>query len=196
MRTISTTAPIAGLLLIAVTLGGCTAGRMSQSEFDAFRANADETLESFRAKHGERIDSAAGYAVFPFVGRGGAVWTLGFGRGVVYAEGEPIGLTGYNNGAWGWSLGGQAHEQILLLHSPADVEKFTGAPWTGSAQAHAVFGPWGVSADADFRGGQELITEDIGGLMYEASIGLSKYTYRSLEDAIKADETDDVDDEG
>lgn len=188
MRTFRMMAPLAGLLVAAITLGGCTAGRMSQAQFDEFRANADETVESFRAKHGDRIDSAAGYAVFPFVGRGGAVWTLGFGRGVVYAEGEPIGLTGYNTGAWGFSLGGQGYEQILLLHSPEDVEKFTGAPWTGSVQAHAVAGPWGVSADYDFRRGHELITEDIGGLMYEASIGLSKYTYRSLDDAIRADD--------
>lgn len=181
MRTFALTA----LMTAAFVLGGCTAGSMSQEEFDAFRANADETVESFRAKHGDRIDQAAGYAVFPFVGKGGVVWSLAFGRGVVYAEGEPIGLTGYNTGAWGFTWGGQAYEQILLLHSPDDVEAFTGGRWTGSAQANAVFGPWGVSADADFRKGQELITEDIGGLMYEASIGLSKYNYRSLESAIK-----------
>lgn len=179
---------------VAVVLSGCTAGRMSQSEFDEFRANADETVATFRSKNAELIDGAAGYAVFPFVGKGGAGWSLAFGRGVVYAQGEPIGLTGYNNGNFGFTLGGQAYEQILVLHSPEDVEKFTGGPWTGSAQANAVFGPWGVSADADFRSGQTLVTEDKFGLMYDASIGVSKYTYRSLEDAIRANEPEgDVD---
>src|SRR5690606_23956380 len=99
MRTFALTA----LMAAAFVLGGCTAGSMSQEEFDAFRANADETVESFRAKHGSSIDEAAGYAVFPFVGKGGVVWSLAFGRGVVYAEGEPIGLAGYNTGAWGFT---------------------------------------------------------------------------------------------
>jgi lipid-binding SYLF domain-containing protein len=187
MRTFTLTA----LLTAAFVLGGCTAGRMNQEQYDSLRTRADATVATFRAKHADRIDGAAGYAVFPTVGKGGfAGFSLGFGRGLVYAEGEPIGVTGFNAANIGFTLGGQAYEQILLLHTPADVEKFTGGPWTGAAQANAVFGPWGASADADFRSGQELITEDIWGLMYEATIGLDKYNYRSLDRALKTDETD------
>jgi len=184
---------LTALLIAAFVLGGCTAGRMNHDEYDRFRSRADATVETFRAKHADSIDNAAGYAVFPVVGKGGWGISLGFGRGLVYAEGEPIGVTGFNAGNIGFTLGGQAYEQMLLLHSPADVEKFTGGPWTGAAQANAVFGPWGASADADFRSGQELITEDIWGLMYEATIGLNKYNYRSLDSAIRAEGPDDMD---
>ena len=183
MRTLTLTV----LLAAAWALGGCTAGRMSQAEFDAFRANADATVEEFRTSHGETIDNSAGYAVFPFVGKAGAGLSLAFGRGVVYAEGVPIGLTGFNAATLGFSLGGQAYDQIVLLATAEDVEKFTGGRWTGGAHANAVFGPWGIAGDTDFRSGQDLITDDNRGLMYEASLGLHKYNYRSLEDAIKTE---------
>jgi hypothetical protein len=67
------------------------------------------------------------------------------------------------------------------------VDKFTGGPFGGLTQANAVFGPYGASADLQFGKGCELITEDKWGLMFEATIGVDTYNYRSLDKAIKAE---------
>ena len=177
----------AALMLAAITLGGCSAGKYTQAEFDDLRQRSDAVIQEYQAKHGDKIGASAGYAVFPMVGKGGWGISLGFGRGVVYRGGEPIGVAGFNAANIGFTLGGQAYSQIVLLRDEAAVEHFTKAPWAGAIQANAVFFPWGVSADADFAGGRTLITEGQSGLMYEATIGVQKYNYRSLEKAIKPD---------
>ena len=178
---------IAALVVAAVALGGCTAGKYTQAQFDDLRERADVVVQEYEAR-GEGVGNAAGYAVFPNVGKGGALgFSLGFGRGVVYSGGEPIGVTGFNAANIGFALGLQSYSQIVIFPTTEAVERFTKGPWAGAAQANAVFIKWGVSADADFSSGRELRTEDNWGLMYEATIGLNKYAYKSLEDAIKSD---------
>ncbi|MFG0285156.1 MAG: hypothetical protein ACF8R7_12100 [Phycisphaerales bacterium JB039] len=176
----------AALLVAAIALGGCTAGKYTQAQFDNLRERADLVVQEYEAR-GEGVGDAAGYVVFPTVGKVGWGISVGFGRGVVYSGGEPIGVTGFNAANIGFTLGLQSYSQLVLLQTAEDVERFTKGPWAGAAQANAVFIVWGASADADFASGRELRTEDNWGLMYEATIGLNKYMYRSLEDAIKPD---------
>ncbi|MFG0284046.1 MAG: hypothetical protein ACF8R7_06450 [Phycisphaerales bacterium JB039] len=176
--------------LIGALLSGCVAGRLTESEYARLKAASDGTVRAMRAQGAltqARFDTVAGYAVFPTIGKAG-LWglTFGFGPGLVYKDGEVIGHAAFNAANIGFAAGAQAYRQVVFLQSESDVEKFTKGRWAGAVQANAVIGTADASADADFYDGQNLQTFDHGGLMLEATIGLQKYSYRPIEQAVQA----------
>jgi lipid-binding SYLF domain-containing protein len=113
------------------------------------------------------FESAAGYAVFPKVGKGG----IGIGG----AYGKSLSQV-----TVGLQLGGQVYSQFLFFKDAAALESFQRGNFEMGAQASAVAVTLGASADADYDKGVAVFTHVSGGLMYEATISGQKFKYEAL----------------
>ena len=180
--------------LILVSLGAATS---SAGEYD-------DAIASFQAA-GETetfFDGAYGYVVFPTIGKGGIGIGGAHGSGRVYAQGEYVGDTTMTQLTVGFQLGAQAFSQMIFLEDQRAFESFTSGNFEFSAQATAVALTAGVSAEANtgggtaagasggrndatvahggYRKGMAIFTIARGGLMYEASLGGQKFSYKPL----------------
>ncbi len=126
------------------------------------------------------FDGAAGYAVFPTVGKGGIGIGGAHGKGLVIVGDKAVGKTSLSQVTIGLQLGGQVYTQFIFFRDETALGHFQRGNWEMGAQASAVAVTLGASADADYDKGVAVFTNVGGGLMYEASIGGQKFSYESL----------------
>jgi lipid-binding SYLF domain-containing protein len=124
------------------------------------------------------FDEAAGYAVFPTVGKGAVGVGGAYGRGELYESGQMVGYCTLTQASIGLALGGQAYTELIFFETQAALEKFKTGNFAFAAQASAVALKSGASANAKYTDGVAVFTMGEAGLMYEASIGGQKFNYR------------------
>lgn len=144
-------------------------------ELDVARAiidikEADPGIETF-------FENAAGYAVYPSVGKGGFVVGGAYGKGLVITNGQATGNTTMTQATIGFQLGGQKYAQFIFFRDQVALEHFRRGNFEFGAQASAVAITAGASADANYDGGVVVFTHAGGGLMFEGSVGGQKFTY-------------------
>jgi lipid-binding SYLF domain-containing protein len=164
----------------------------------------DDAIKSFKnaGESGAFFNKSIGYAVFPTIGKGGMVVGGAHGDGKVYKNGVVIGTTSMTQLTVGLQLGGEAFSQIIFFENQAALDNFTAGNFEFSADASAVAITAGASAtantgggssagvsggknDADtkslgYRKGMAIFTVAKGGLMYQATLGGQKYSYKPL----------------
>jgi lipid-binding SYLF domain-containing protein len=126
------------------------------------------------------FDTAAGYAVFPKVGKGAFVAGGAFGRGQLFEGGKPVGYCSLTQALIGAAVGGQAYTEIIFLETPQAVNEFKAGDLTFAAQTSAVALDSGVSRNARYARQVLVFTLGQTGLMAEASIGGQKFSYQPL----------------
>lgn len=144
------------------------------------------------------FDSAYAYALFPTIGKAGFVVGGAYGEGRVYRGGEVIGDTSMTQATIGFQLGGSGFSQVIFFEDQRALNEFTkgGFEFGADAQAVALTAAVGGSAkssgssatasggknNADTIGtyykGMATFTITKGGLMYEASVGGQKFTFK------------------
>jgi len=172
----------------------CLSGQALADKFD----DARHTFESADAS-AAFFDKSYGYALFPTIGKGGIGIGGAHGSGRVYVKGAHVGDTSMTQVTLGLQLGGQAYSQIIFLEDERAFNEFTGGNFEFSAQATAVAITAGASASSSTTGntagasggknnaalagayqkGYAIFTVAKGGLMYEASIGGQKFSYKA-----------------
>jgi lipid-binding SYLF domain-containing protein len=125
----------------------------------------------------EWFKTAAGYAVFPTVGKGGMGIGGAHGKGLVIAGDRVIGKTSLSQVTIGLQLGGQAYAEFIFFRDATALADFKRGNYEMNAQASAVAATAGASADADYNSGVAVFTHVSGGLMYEASVGGQKFKF-------------------
>jgi len=161
-----------------------------------------DAVEVFRnAVSSEFFDDSYGYAIFPIIGKGGVGIGGAHGRGRVYARGAHVGNTKMTQLTVGFQLGGQAFSQIIFFEDERAFTDFTTGNFEFGAQATAVAITAGASAAATTTGtatgvsggsndaktfgsyhrGMAIFTVAKGGLMYEATVGGQKFSYKTVE---------------
>lgn len=168
------------LLATSVALAGWTPDSEKADAQGVSDSKVAQTIATFKTKDPgikRFFDQAAGYAVFPTVGKGGIGIGGAYGEGKVYKKGKYIGDTSLSQVTIGLQLGGQAYSEVIFFGSSAALGDFTDGNFEFSAQASAVAVTAGASADADYSGGIAVFTMAKGGLMYEASVGGQKFSY-------------------
>ncbi len=148
-------------------------------ELDVARAilnvkTADPGIETF-------FENAAGYAVFPSVGKGGFVVGGAYGKGLVIANQEVVGYTTITQGTVGLQIGAQKYAQFIFFRDQVALEHFRRGNFEFGAQASAVAVTKGASADANYDSGVVVFTHAGGGLMVEGSVGGQRFTYKPKE---------------
>ena len=160
----------------------------------------DDTIRIFKnaGESGKFFTSAYGYAVFPTIGKGGFVVGGAYGEGRAYRQGKYVGDTSVVQVTAGWQLGGQAYSQIIFFEDQRAFNEFTGGNFEFGAEASAVAVTAGASAAAGSTGtsagasgtnksattvggyykGYATFTVAKGGLMYAATLGGQKFSYK------------------
>ena len=123
---------------------------------------------------------SAGYVIFPNIGKGGAGVGGAAGKGTVYEHGVPVGTAQMVQVTIGAQAGGQAYREIIFFENKEALDRFMNNKFEFSGQASAVAVKSGASADAKYRDGVEVFSQEKGGLMLEASVGGQKFTYKPL----------------
>ena len=133
---------------------------------------ADPGMETF-------FKNAAGYAVFPKVGKGGIGVGGAYGKGLVIAGDKAVGRTSLSQVSIGLQLGGQVYAEFIFFKDEVALKNFERGNFEFGAQASAVAVTAGASADTSYDKGVAVFTHAAGGLMVEGSVGGSKFTYEA-----------------
>ena len=184
--------PLALLLLIAPFT--CV---QAGTDDDAKYAEAKSTFQQ-AGQSGNLFNKSYGYALFPTIGKGGAVVGAAYGDGRVYVNGNYVGDTSMIQLSIGLQLGGQTYSEIVFFEHKDALEKFIGGKFEFGAGVSAIAITAGVSAGASTGGsatasasgnaksattaasyndGIAVFTVAKGGLMYAAIIGGQKFKY-------------------
>ncbi len=126
------------------------------------------------------FDTAAGYAVFPSVGKGGVGLGAAYGRGELLEGGRLVGDCTLTQASIGLQLGGQKYTELIFFEDKAALDRFKSGNFAFAAQVSAVALKSGVSANAKYSGGVAVFTMGEAGLMYEASVGGQKFSFQPL----------------
>ena len=168
--------------LCALTLAaGCTTAPKSEEgkeKLEDRAASAVAKAESEDAGMTNLLNSAAGYAVFPRIGKGGAGVGGAYGHGVLYENGQMVGYCDMTQATVGAELGGQEYTEIVVLKTPEALQDFKKGHVKFDAQASAVALKRGASENAKFHNGVAVFTFGEKGLMVEASVGGQKFSYQ------------------
>jgi len=180
--------PILALFSMALTISPAWADSY-QDTINVFR-KAVESNSYFK--------TAYGYAVFPTIGKGGVGIGGAFGNGRVYERGKYVGDTSMTQLTVGFQLGGQAYSQMIFFEDQRSFKDFTSGNFEFGAEASAIAITAGAGAKANTTGssagasvtknearvvgaynkGMATLTVAKGGLMYEATIGGQKFSYK------------------
>ena len=126
------------------------------------------------------FESAAGYVIFPNVGKGAIGIGGASGNGIVYTNGKVIGKANMTQVSIGFQFGGQAYREVIFFENKETLDRFKKDKIEFSAQASAVAATAGASGNAKYTGGVMIFTQQKGGLMYEASVGGQKFKFTAL----------------
>ena len=176
-------------LLLALPFGSALADEYTDAT-NLFR-NAGESSWFF--------SNSYGYAIFPSIGKGGIGIGGAHGKGRVYAGDVWVGDTSMTQVTVGFQLGGQVFSQIIFFEDQRSFDEFTSGNFEFSADASAIaitaaasgsaattgssVGASGGKKDATTKGsyhkGMATFTVAKGGLMYQATVGGQKFSYKA-----------------
>jgi lipid-binding SYLF domain-containing protein len=169
---------VAGLAVAMFAATAMAGESDSQLIADAHRAVAaiektDPGMRTF-------LDRAAGYVVFPGVGKAGLGIGGAHGDGVLFERGKPVGKASMTQVTVGAQAGAQKYAEVIVFETEKDLAKLKEGKLEFSGNVSAVAIKSGVSKASHFENGVAVFTHAEGGLMYEASMGGQKFSYHPL----------------
>lgn len=126
------------------------------------------------------FSKAHGYVIFPNLGKGGFGIGGATGNGAVFENGRLVGMAKMTQLTLGFQAGGQAYREVIFFESKKDLDNFKENNLAFSAQASAIIATEGASGNVKYDNGVMIFTHPKAGLMYEASVGGQKFTFRRL----------------
>lgn len=168
-------------LLFAVIFMGTTFAQTEDQERlidDAERAKTAFIAENSELQ--ELFDLAAGYVIFPNVGKGAYILGGAAGNGVVYQDDRLIGFAELRQIDIGFQLGGQAFRQAILFQTQSELDNFKEGNYKLAGNASAVIIEEGKAKSVKFENGIAIVTMPKAGAMIEVSVGGQKFDYKDL----------------
>ena len=141
--------------------------------------DVEATIETFAEKDSrvtDLIETSAGYAVFPSVGKAAFLVGGSHGSGELVIDGVAVGKTEVSELSVGLQAGGQAFAEIIFFETDADVQTFQSGKLQFSSGFSAV-AVGGATNKPAYREGVIVFTYTKGGLMAEMSVGGQKFKY-------------------
>ncbi len=165
---------------IALAVVACAGTPKTQSERDTMYQQANSTIAAMQTRDPSLtplLNSAAGYAVFPNVGKGGFIAGAAHGRGVLYEHGQPTGFVTMTQGSVGAQIGAQSFAQLVVLRTPYEVQKLKMGNFSLGANISAVALTAGAGAAADTTRGVNVFIMPRGGVMAELSVSGQQFSF-------------------
>lgn len=171
----------AAILALAFVMGVST---YAQSEKDKkIIKDAQKAKQELLKKDsglGTFFDESAGYVIFPNVGKGGFIIGGASGNGVVYENGELIGMADLKKLNVGLQAGGQAIIEVIFFETKTDLDRFKDGDFQFSAEASAVAVKSGIAFNAKYKDGVAVFAMPKAGLMADASVGGQKFGFKPM----------------
>lgn len=164
--------------LVLALIAGCSTAPTSSSNQAALHSEVQSTIATARAVDPSLdrfFNTAAGYAVFPNVGKGGYIVGGAYGQGMLFEDGRFTSYCDLTQGTVGLQIGGQTYSEIIFFETEESLSDFKAEQLALAAQASAVALQVGAAANANYNQGVAVFTMGHGGLMAEASIGGQKF---------------------
>lgn len=176
------------LRCLAVVLGILFPFQASQAgdkDIPKLQAQAEPSLAAFKKADSTLaplLAEAAGYALFPNVGKGGFVLGGAHGSGLVYEKGgRLVGSAKMSQFSVGAQIGGQAFAELILFETVEALNRFKESRFEMGANLSAVAAAEGQAKAAKYNEGILVMTRPIKGLMAEASVGGQKFSFDPLD---------------
>lgn len=132
--------------------------------------NIDPSMEAFVRKH-------HGFVFFPEVTKAGVGFGGGYGRGIVYEQGQHIGYADLTQASVGFQLGGQTYSEVIVFQDKDAMDRFKRNPLDFGAIASAVIASNFAATNARFVDGVAVFIRPITGAMAEATIAGQRTTF-------------------
>jgi len=126
------------------------------------------------------LNSAAGYVVFPSVGKAAVGVGGAHGNGILFEHGTATHRVSMTQVTVGLALGGQSFAEVIFFETPQTLIDFRKGNFAMSANVSAVALTAGASKAAKYTNGVMVFTATKSGLMFEASVGGQKFTLKPL----------------
>src|SRR4051794_39235858 len=165
---------VASLLPLA---GGCSTVPKSETGRQDLRDEAEVALRSFERADPDLqafLNNAAGYIVFPSIGKAGFGVGAAYGRGVVYEADKQTGFASLSQGSLGIQAGAQDTAELVVFGTREALNKFKDGKFEFDANASAIILKEGAAKSASFRDGVAVFTKAKSGAMVELSLSGQK----------------------
>ena len=126
------------------------------------------------------FESSYGYFIFPKIGKGGLIVGGSGGNGILYEKGKAVGMVKTGQVTVGAQVGGQAYREVIFFENQDALDRMKESKTEFSSQISAVAVKSGVSKNAKYTDGVSVFTQDLGGLMAEATVGGQKFKYTAF----------------
>lgn len=126
------------------------------------------------------FEDSAGYVIFPNVGKGGFIIGGASGNGVVYENGEAVGMADLKKLNIGLQAGGQAIIEVIFFETDVDLQRFKTEKFQFVAETSAVALKSGIAFNAKYKDGVAVFALPKAGLMADASVGGQKFGYKAF----------------
>lgn len=176
-------ATVAALFAAGTACSNYREGGGDETAVQSLESQARAAIEEAKVKDPSLkkfFDNAYSYVVLPTVAKGAAGVGAANGKGVFFEQGAVVGLSEMTQVTVGFQLGGQTYSEFIFFQDKAFSDVFKSGSFEFSANASAVAVKSGAAAANDFSNGMAVFTMPRGGLMFEASVGGQKFTYRPL----------------
>jgi lipid-binding SYLF domain-containing protein len=169
-----------GLVLAVALLTACSTVPPTVEERDQLLQRAQADLMEWK-KVDPNLDALLqgryGYVYFPEVTKAGAGIGGGYGRGVVFEQGQHIGYADLTQGSLGLQLGGQQYSELIIFQDKYAMDRFKRNTMDFGATASAVIATTGTATTAPFVDGIAVIVRPLAGAMAEATLAGQRVTY-------------------
>ncbi len=169
---------ILAVFICAVVAASLSLEAVAESAIDQRCRDAISLFKKTDWSIGNFFQTAYGYAIYPRVGKVGMGIGGARGKGLVYRGGRKVGRTSLHQLTIGFQLGGQVYQEAIFFETENSFEDFKGGNFELSAQASAIAASAGVAATAKYSHGVAIFTLGKAGLMYEATIGGQKFSFK------------------
>jgi lipid-binding SYLF domain-containing protein len=168
------------LTIVATLLASCATAPSTPGGREVLQQQATAAMTEM-SKDDPGLDELTrkgyAYALFPEIAKGGLVFGGGYGRGVVYEQGQHIGYVDLSQASFGLQVGGQTYSELIVFENKAALERLKQGRIDLAAGASAVILKTGAAVNAHFVDGIAVIVRPIGGAMAEATVGGQQVTY-------------------
>ncbi|MDF0715050.1 lipid-binding SYLF domain-containing protein [Muricauda sp. 334s03] len=176
MKTIKSILVIAVLLLGTSVFAQSKKDRKIMGDAEKAKTTLLETSPSLK----RFFDESAGYVIFPNVGKGGFIIGGASGNGVVYENGNAVGMADLKKLNIGLQAGGQAIIEVIFFETDVDLQRFKTEKFQFAAETSAVALKSGIAFEAKYKDGVAVFALPKAGLMADASVGGQKFKYKEF----------------